>query len=945
VEGTEHRSAESALPKEEFLDAVQRHICQVLGFDYGFIDLVNGHDINNVIAFSADDTSADAKKSVASLCDENKQPLLVANSLLVQKVKSTRRPWVGKAFSAEGQIAAAGSGGTASSTAPDAAGDRQEFPYAIVPVMTDSNNRADDIRGLIRVLCFDSSREITNQDLQTLRLMGEHLANRTQLFYQAHKTDKLPAAVGVQEPVREHEQILILHSNRLVRRRFSRILSERYQVLESDSEEKSLQLLAQNHVELIIVDSNISASSGFGFCKVIKDSEDWSHIPVIIVTPDSSPSARVEGLVVGADDCLSDSCFDSELVARVQSSLRHRKIEKELAVQLQLLEDYAQRLEKAHEQLSQDRQSQLQRNTLLEQLRRESDILRNQESLLHRISNTIRRSFLIKENLSEMLEELSGYFALDCCFVVMPSEEEPDDTLRLECVSDDIYRVIEYDRDLLTLELYTKYFQADQAIICNDVANDRRLDGFRETALAGYTILSLFYIPIHYGEKLLGLLCGFKGQVQANWNRVNEAFMKSVADQVASGVTNARLYSRVQRQATTDGLTTLYNHRTGQEKLTEQLRMAERYQRHIAVVMVDVDHFKSINDNYGHPVGDTVLKAVAKLIKSNCRDVDIPIRYGGEEFMIVLPEVNQEGAHVVAERIRRSLASEVILHEGIKLSVTASLGIATFPDDAHDQHHLLELADKALYLSKRMGRNQVHTAADLMFAPAKENKEPAQTAEILAQINSTEFTPPTVSAEAQNREDLVPEVVEMVKTLAQSLYARSEYNKTHHLEVARMSELLGKVMGLSATQIEQIRVAGLLHDVGTLKLPADLLEKEGSFSEEERRLVNEHPVLGAEFLKPVRALKEICEILENHHERWDGTGFPQGIKGEDIPLPARIVSVVDSYHAMISDRPYRPAMTHEQAVANLRKGAGSQWDPFLVDIFVTVLANLQAAEG
>jgi HD-GYP domain-containing protein (c-di-GMP phosphodiesterase class II) len=128
-------------------------------------------------------------------------------------------------------------------------------------------------------------------------------------------------------------------------------------------------------------------------------------------------------------------------------------------------------------------------------------------------------------------------------------------------------------------------------------------------------------------------------------------------------------------------------------------------------------------------------------------------------------------------------------------------------------------------------------------------------------------------------------------------------------------------------------------------LPADLLEKEGSFSEEERRLVNEHPVLGAEFLKPVRALKEICEILENHHERWDGTGFPQGIKGEDIPLPARIVSVVDSYHAMISDRPYRPAMTHEQAVANLRKGAGSQWDPFLVDIFVTVLANLQAAEG
>lgn len=925
---TEHKQIPPGEPKEEFLDAVQRHICQVLGFDFGYIDLVNGHDINNVVAFSADDGNQDSRQSAAALVDENKQSLAVANSLLAQKVKSTKRPWSGKAFSTE-------EGNWE---------ERQEFPYAVVPVMSDANNRADEIQGLIRVLSFDSSREITTQDLQTLRLMGEHLANRTQLFYQsqiqAQKNEKpifTQGPHGGSKERGESESILILHSNRLVRRRFSRILQERYQVLESDSEERSLKILSESHIDLLIVDSNISASSGFGFCKVIKESEDWKNIPVIIVTPDTNPSARVEGLVVGADDCLSDSCFDSELLARVQSSLRHRKIEKELAVQLQLLEDYAQRLEKAHEQLSQDRQSQMQRNTLLEQLRRESDILRNQESLLHRISNTIRRSFSIKENLAEMLEELSGYFALDCCFVVMPSKDEPDDTLRLEYVSDDIFRVIEYDRDLLTLELYEKYFQADQAIICNDVANDRRLDGFRETALSGYNILSLFYIPIHYGEGLLGLLCGFKGQVQANWNRVNEAFMKSVADQVASGVTNARLYSRVQRQATTDGLTTLYNHRTGQEKLTEQLRMAERYSRHLSVVMVDVDHFKSINDNYGHPVGDTVLKAVAKLIKSNCRDVDIPIRYGGEEFMLVLPEVNLEGAHVVAERIRRSLSQEVILHEGIKLSVTASLGIATFPDDANDQHHLLELADKALYLSKRLGRNQVHTAADLMFAA----KEPQpHSADILAHIK-TEFVPPTVSAEAQNREDLVPEVVEMVKSLAQTLYARSDYNKTHHLEVARMAELLGKVMGLSPTQIEQIRVAGLLHDVGTLKLPTELLNKEGAFTEEERKMVNEHPVLGAEFLRPVRALKEICEILENHHERWDGTGFPQGIKGEEIPLPARIVSIVDSYHAMISERPYRHAMSQDDAVNALRQGAGRQFDPFLVDIFVQVLNNLK----
>lgn len=897
--------------KEEFLDAVQRHICQVLGFDYGFIDIVSGHDIENVVDFTAAEQDEQTTKLVAELIDENKQPLAVANTLVAQKVKSTQRPWVGRAYLKRAEA--------------------EELPYAIVPVMNDANDHTGEVRGLIRVVSFDSSREITNQDLTTLRLMGEHLANRTQLFFDARTAQK-EVTKGTVE-FNEQHQILILHSNRLIRRRFSRILSDSYKVLEADSEEKSLAYLSNSRIDLVIVDSCLSGTSGYAFCKVIKDSPEWKHIPVIIVTPDSNPQARVESLTVGADDSLADSCFDSELVARVQSSLRHRKIEKELAVQLELLEDYAQRLEKAHEQLSQDRQSQMQRNTLLEQLKRESDILRNQESLLHRISNTIRRSFNIKENLLEMLEELSGYFALDCCFIVLPSEE-PDDTVRLEYVTDDIYKVVEYDRDLATLELYSSLFPPDHAVIVNDVANDRRIAPFRSQVLSGYNILSLFYIPIHYSENLLGLLVGFKGAVQANWNRVNEAFMKSVADQIASGVTNARLYARVQRQATTDGLTSLFNHRTGQEKLTEQMRMAERYQRNLSVLMVDVDHFKQINDNYGHPVGDTVLRAVAKLIKGNCRDVDIPIRYGGEEFMLVLPEVSREGAHVVAERIRRSLAAEVIMHEKLSLSVTASLGIATFPDDAEDQHVLLELADKALYLSKRLGRNQVHTALDLKFDQIRRQEKEKEEEDL-----PKPFVLPDVSDEAREKEEIVPEVVAVVKALAQNLYARSDYNKTHHLEVARLSELLGKVMGLSGTQIEQIRLAGLLHDVGTLNLPNELFLKEGILSEKERAVVNQHPVLGAEMLRPIRALRDICEILENHHERWDGTGYPKGLKGEAIPLPARIVSIVDGYHAMISDRPYRKAMTHEEAIKALKGGAGKQWDPFLVDIFVAVLSN------
>ncbi|MBX9725260.1 MAG: HD-GYP domain-containing protein, partial [Candidatus Obscuribacterales bacterium] len=179
------------------------------------------------------------------------------------------------------------------------------------------------------------------------------------------------------------------------------------------------------------------------------------------------------------------------------------------------------------------------------------------------------------------------------------------------------------------------------------------------------------------------------------------------------------------------------------------------------------------------------------------------------------------------------------------------------------------------------------------------------------------------------------------KSLASSLYSKSEYNKVHHLETARFAEMVAKVLGLSAKQVEQIRVASLLHDVGLLHVPEDIINKKGQVTAEELKLLMQHPTLGAEMLRSVPALKEICDILEHHHECWDGTGYPLGLKGDAIPLAARIVAIVEAYHAMISDRPYRPAMTTEKAKRVLKSQAGMQFDPFLVDIFIAVLTELE----
>jgi diguanylate cyclase (GGDEF)-like protein/putative nucleotidyltransferase with HDIG domain len=567
-----------------------------------------------------------------------------------------------------------------------------------------------------------------------------------------------------------------------------------------------------------------------------------------------------------------------------------------------------------------------------------------------------------------MLEELAGWVHLDCCFAVLPSEEEPHDSIRQEYCSDPSFCLMDKDKDLLLLEIFKEKFNSNDDLFISDVLREKKIEPFRKDVLSGYHIYSLFYLPITYEGKLHGVVGGHMCEADHIWSTDNQNFLRQVADQISTSVTTARLYRRVERQATTDGLTTLFNHRTGQEKLAEQLKLAERYGRYVSAIMIDVDHFKSINDTYGHPVGDTVLKAVAQLIKRDCRDVDIPIRYGGEEFLIALPEINIEGARIVAERLRKSLNREVITHEDIQLSVTASLGVACYPDDAESQHTLLELADKALYMSKRMGRNQVHTAAELKFkelakaepvpppmpaiaAGADEGSieaaavdgsiaspasAPLPPAPPMPQVKPMPTTPP------QHDDGLmVPEVVDTVKKMAGALYSKSEYNKVHHLETARFAEMVAKVLGLSHKQVEQIRVASLLHDVGLLHVPEDIINKKGQVTAEELKLLMQHPTLGAEMLRTVPALKEICDILEHHHECWDGTGYPRGLKGDDIPLAARIVAIVEAYHAMISERPYRPAMSLEKAKRVLKSQAGSQFDPFLVDIFLAVLSELE----
>jgi diguanylate cyclase (GGDEF)-like protein/putative nucleotidyltransferase with HDIG domain len=941
-QGRTGREAPGAFDPGRELDAVRRHICNILGFDYGIIEVLRPEGLIKLLTFTIDEPEDSQDYSIDRLEDNNNESLTSPDSQIAREVTETLEPHVGYC-----RLKRSG----------NEEGEPTPFPYVVVPIVEGYNNRWV-LKGLLRLISFDETRQTTANDLQTLKIVAQHLSSRLPaLALQILRRQDQSASLKDFDL----KQVIVAHSNRVVRRRFSRALSANYRVIEADEFARCLESLSATTADIIVVDNQMGSPTADPLYKYLKQQADTRYIPLVVVTSDEGTASRLDCLAAGADDCIIENCVDAELLARVRSLIRVTKTERELSMQMVLMDDYTRRLEvvsdkerESSARVSSTRAELALRNEELREKHRSEEIRRKQDTLLHNISNTLRQSFNIEENIAQMLEELAAGLHLDCCFVVLPSQDEPHDSIRQEYCSDTSYSLMDKDRDLLLLEIFTDNFKAADDIFVSDVPREKKLEPFQEDVLSAYRIYSLFYLPITYEGKLHGLLGGHKCESEHVWSIDNQNFLRQVADQVSSSVTTARLYRRVERQATTDGLTTLFNHRTGQERLAEQLKISERYGRSLSAIMLDVDHFKSVNDTYGHPVGDTVLKAVAHVIKRDCRDVDIPIRYGGEEFLIVLPEVNSEGARVVAERLRKSLNRELIEHEEIQLTVSASLGVACYPDDAENQHQLLELVDKALYMSKRMGRNQVHTASELRFKEMKDGTEvpslvPPPVPDAGAEPVSAsaagpgESPSPAARPAATTQADegmLVPEVVDTVKRMAGALYSKSEYNKVHHLETARFAEMVAKVLGLPAKQVEQIRVASLLHDVGLLHVPEDIINKRGQVTAEELKLLMQHPTLGAEMLRSIPALKEICDILEHHHECWDGTGYPRGLKGDDIPLAARIVSIVEAYHAMISDRPYRPAMSLEKAKRVLKSQSGSQFDPFLVDIFLAVLSEL-----
>ena len=422
----------------------------------------------------------------------------------------------------------------------------------------------------------------------------------------------------------------------------------------------------------------------------------------------------------------------------------------------------------------------------------------------------------------------------------------------------------------------------------------------------------------------------------------SEKLYNFIANHIALVMENMSLVEKSKEHMNTDSLTQLYNHRGFQECLNKELHNAEDNNTKLSVVMLDVNNISKINRELGHRKGDEVIKLVAEKVKHNLRKTDIAGRYGGDEIAMILPNTDVSEAKYIAEYITYTLSCCFIDDVG---PVKVAVGIASYPECAKEQEKLLILAEQAMYISQakgyKDGMSAIISSTDFNFWDDAALKSYAEIIskrhsqmgvnfedELLHKFNSEQI-------HSQNH------LAEIAKSLAGAIDAKDPYTKGHSTSVSRYSEALARSLNLPEDEVERISLGALLHDVGKIGIPESVLKKPDKLSDEEWNIMKQHPVIGAEkVLQPNEALRDLIPIVKYHHEHVDGSGYPEHLKGDQIPLSAKIVAVADAFHALVSDRPYRKGLGLETACDILLQGAGKQWDSGLVRKFIQIAPSL-----
>jgi len=468
-------------------------------------------------------------------------------------------------------------------------------------------------------------------------------------------------------------------------------------------------------------------------------------------------------------------------------------------------------------------------------------------------------------------------------------------------------------------------------------------------------------LPVFYAEQLHGILY-VESSAQADFSEEETLLLRTLADLIAGALHNALSFQKAQEQAITDGLTGVKTHRFFMEALSSEWKRSTRAGRSFALVLMDLDRFKFVNDFYGHLEGDLVLQRVGQILETNCRRSDVVARYGGDEFVILMPETTMEHARQLASKLRGWVSADPLLREK---NISASFGIACYPLHGSSPQELIQVADASMYLSKHQGGNAVSTADHFDPNEAKKWKRDVLEAylgvtlkrlfstgpeafeeiyqrlrQFTESLNATEENGKSRASQDEGPHALPQAVLDTVTSLAYAIDAKDHYTQGHSQKVAAYAALIAEAMGMSDAEVEEIRLGAVLHDIGKVGIPENILNKNGPLNPEEWETMKSHVSFGAKILDPLTPLGRIRKMVLHHHEFFDGSGYPTALSGEGIPLGARIIAIADAYDTITSDRTYKKARSAPDALAELERCANAQFDGGIVEVFVRTMRTL-----
>jgi len=459
-------------------------------------------------------------------------------------------------------------------------------------------------------------------------------------------------------------------------------------------------------------------------------------------------------------------------------------------------------------------------------------------------------------------------------------------------------------------DIFSEVARTGKTRIVQDVREDLRFPEFMRSRA---DVWQCAVVPLVSTEgRIWGILSADhkqnRGQITVHRLQVLEEF----ARHAGIAIENARLYEHIEHISQIDGLTQVFNRQYFDQAMKREIPRVKRYNHPLSLLMLDICDFKNFNDRYGHVVGDEILKTVAGLLQDNVRETDIVARYGGDEFVILMPNTSEDQAKMVRERIERA----ALLHNGNEhdpqRQFRISLGLRSAT--ALNVDNILFEADRAMYQGREM-----HVKQSLLHA--------------------------LISNDASEVERWDRFIANILKILSE----KEPHFHNHSRRVMNYAVQICQILGLDRYFLEMISIAALLHDIGKISISSDILQNTSPLTPDEYEIVKTHTTLGVDLLKGADYLKEIREIISSHHERWDGKtdgsfpGYPEGLAGEAIPIGARIIKVVDSYDAITSLRPYSQPRSPDDAIRILLDEQGRSFDPQVVKVFVPYLRTITSS--